>query len=84
MLGGSDVQVPAITKARELGLYVITCGNRLQDAGHRYVARVYRPWVTSSRLSDVQAVRRKLARGGVPCAQPVETRAFGLRAFTAA
>ena len=40
----------------------------IEDAGHRYVARVHRPWVTASRLADVQAVRRELARGGVPCA----------------
>ena len=46
----------------------------LEDAGRRYVARVHRPWVTSSRLADVQAVRRELARGGVPCALPLETR----------
>ena len=39
----------------------------IEDAGHRYVARVHRPWVTASRLADVQAVRRELARGGVPC-----------------
>ena len=38
----------------------------MEAAGHRYVARVHRTWVTSSRLADVQAVRRELARGGVP------------------
>lgn len=47
----------------------------IEEAGRRYVARMHRPWVTSSRLADVQAVRRELARGGVPCAQPLETRA---------
>ena len=46
----------------------------IEDAGHRYVARVHRPWVTASRLADMQAVRRELARGGVPCAQPLKTR----------
>src|SRR4051794_4787392 len=42
------------------------------DGGqHRYVVRVYRPWVTTARLADMQLVRRRLAAGGVPCAQPV-------------
>jgi Ser/Thr protein kinase RdoA (MazF antagonist) len=40
----------------------------------RLVVRVYRPWVTAARLADLQLVRRQLARGGVPCAQPIGTR----------
>ena len=39
----------------------------------RYVVRVYRPWVTAARLADMQLARRHLARGGVPCAEPVST-----------
>jgi homoserine kinase type II len=38
-----------------------------------YVVRVYRPWITEARLADMQFVRRRLARGGVPCAVPVLT-----------
>ncbi len=45
----------------------------LADDWHRYVVRVYRPWVTAARLADLQFVRRHLARGGVPCAEPVST-----------
>ncbi|MDP9237406.1 MAG: phosphotransferase [Chloroflexota bacterium] len=41
----------------------------------RFVVRVYRPWVTPSRLADLQLVRRALARGGVPCTEPIETHA---------
>lgn len=49
--------------------------NLLLAAGpHRYVVRVYRPWVTAARLADMQLVRRRLAQGGVPCALPVPTR----------
>ncbi len=40
----------------------------------RYVARVYRPYVTAARLEAIQWVRRELAKGGVPCAQVVSTR----------
>jgi Ser/Thr protein kinase RdoA (MazF antagonist) len=43
------------------------------DGRGRYVVRVYRPWVTAARLADMQLVRRQLALGAVPCAQPVYT-----------
>ena len=42
--------------------------------GGRYVARVYRPYVTASRLDAIQRVRRELANGGVPSAEVVPTR----------
>jgi Ser/Thr protein kinase RdoA (MazF antagonist) len=35
------------------------------------VARVYRPFVTSQRVAALQAVRRHLARHGIPCAEPI-------------
>ncbi len=41
---------------------------------HRWVVRVYRPWVTPARLAAIQRVRQHLAAGGVPCAQPLLTR----------
>jgi hypothetical protein len=34
--------------------------------GGRYVARVYRPYVSAARLDAMQVVRRVLALGGVP------------------
>lgn len=46
----------------------------LADGRGRYVARVYRPWVTAARLASLQRVRRHLASVGVPCAQPIRTR----------
>lgn len=46
----------------------------LSDGGQRYVVRVYRPWVTAARLAALQLVRQRLARGGVPCVQPLPTR----------
>lgn len=42
--------------------------------GGRYVARVYRPYVSAARLDAIQQVRRELARGGVPCTAVVPTR----------
>jgi len=38
------------------------------------VARVYRPFVTGQRVAALQAVRRHLARHGVPCAEPIAAR----------
>lgn len=43
------------------------------DGEERLVVRVYRPWVTAERLADIQLVRRHLASGEVPCAQPIPT-----------
>lgn len=47
---------------------LVTDGRSLQ------VARVYRPFVTGQRVAALQAVRRHLARHGVPCAEPIPTR----------
>src|SRR5690242_5092763 len=46
----------------------------LTEGRDHYVIRVYRPWVTAARLAAMQFVRRHLARGGVPCAEPISTR----------
>jgi homoserine kinase type II len=52
-----------------------SCLNLLLAAGReRYVARVYRPYVTAARLEAIQLVRSELARGGVPCAEVLPTR----------
>jgi homoserine kinase type II len=46
--------------------------NLLVVAGRRkLVVRVYRPWVTPARLTDIQHTRRQLARRGVPCPVPI-------------
>ena len=52
---------------------LLTDTNTDIDSSNRYVVRVYRPWVTARRLTDMQRVRRQLADGGVPCAEPVHT-----------
>ncbi|MBQ0073417.1 MAG: ATP-grasp domain-containing protein [Prevotella sp.] len=35
LLGGTAIQIPAIKKAKEMGLYVITCDNRPDNPGHQ-------------------------------------------------
>jgi Ser/Thr protein kinase RdoA (MazF antagonist) len=47
---------------------------RLTQGQQRWVVRVYRPWMTAARLTDIQRVRQHLAAGGVPCALPLATR----------
>jgi homoserine kinase type II len=63
-----------IVEARDLGgssnlNVLIAVGD-----GGRYVARVYRPYVSRSRLEAIQFVRRELANGGIPCAEGIPTR----------
>ncbi len=62
-----DASTRDIGGSSNLNLFVL-------DGDSRYVVRVYRPWVTTARLADIQYVRRVLAEGGVPCVQPVPTR----------
>ncbi len=46
----------------------------VDDGNRRYIVRMYRPYVTASRLRDVQFVRCELAARGVPCPDVVPTR----------
>ena len=41
------------------------------EDGRKWVARVYRPSVSSARLGDIQQARRRLAERGFPCAVPI-------------
>ena len=43
------------------------------NESRRYVLRVYRPYVTETRLRDVHLVRRELTENGVPCSEAVAT-----------
>jgi len=47
---------------------------RVTDGTSLRVARVYRPFVTGQRVAALQAVRRHLARYGIPCAEPIPAR----------
>lgn len=63
----------------EIGEDVIDLGgssnlNLLISNGTRqYVARVYRPYVTETRLRDIQLVKRKLIARGIPCSEVMAT-----------
>ena len=66
--------------------YGTNCGNEVVDLGgspnlnllvgdadRRYVLRVYRPYVTEDRLTDIQLVRRELSTHGVNCSEIIST-----------
>lgn len=46
----------------------------IQSGENQYIARIYRPWVTLSRLTAIQLAHRTLNDGGVPSPLPVSTR----------
>ena len=63
MLGGSDVQLPAIHRAKALGLHVITCGNKPTDAGHAFADEYHD--VSTVDKDRVLALATELAIDGV-------------------
>lgn len=46
----------------------------VRGEAERVVVRVYRPWLTTARLAAIQAARRHLTNGSVPCPLPIRTR----------
>lgn len=65
-------RIASRTDARDLG-GSSNLNLLVTDAGERFVVRIYRPWVTATRLADIQRARRALQAGGVPSAALVET-----------
>lgn len=58
-------QVPSIKKAKEMGLYVITCDYLPDNPGHRYADAYYN--VSTTDKEQVLALAKKLAIDGVVC-----------------
>lgn len=65
MLGGSTVQVAAIKKAKEMGLYVIVC-DYLPDNPGQYVADEYYPTSTTDQEAVLE-LARKVKPDGIIC-----------------
>jgi biotin carboxylase len=63
MLGGSDIQVTAIQRARELGYRVITCDNRPDNPGHAFSDAYHE--VSTTDLEGVLALARDLGIHGI-------------------
>jgi biotin carboxylase len=63
MLGGADIQVSAIKKAREMGHYVITCDYLPDNPGHRFSHEYHN--VSTTDMDGVLALAQKLNPDGI-------------------
>jgi biotin carboxylase len=62
-LGGADIQVSAIKKAKELGYYVITCDYLPNNPGHRFSDEYHN--VSTTDMEGVLALARELNIDGI-------------------
>lgn len=65
MLGGSLAQVPSIKKAKEMGLYVITCDYLPDNPGHKYSDEYYN--VSTTDKEQVLELAKTLELDGIVC-----------------
>lgn len=65
MLGGSLAQVPSIKKAKEMGLYVITCDYLPGNPGHKFADDYYN--VSTTDKEKVLVLAKSLDLDGVVC-----------------
>jgi biotin carboxylase len=63
MLGGADIQVSAIKKAKELGCYIITCDYLPNNPGHKYADEYHN--VSTTNKEAVLVLAQKLKIDGV-------------------
>lgn len=63
MLGGSYFQVPAIRYAKEVGYYVITCGNLPNNPGHKYSDEYYN--ISTTDKEAILKIARRLKIDGI-------------------
>lgn len=63
MLGGAMQQVPAIKRAKELGLYVITCDYLPNNPGHKYADEYYN--VSTTDLEGILEVAKEKKIDGI-------------------
>lgn len=65
MLGGSHFQAVSIKKAKEMGLYVITCDYLPDNPGHKFADEYYN--VSTTDKEAVLALAQKLNIDGIVC-----------------
>lgn len=65
MLGGAPAQIPAIKKAKEMGLYVITCDYLPGNPGHAFADEYYN--VSTTDKVKVLELAKKLKIDGIVC-----------------
>ena len=65
MLGGALAQIPSILKAKEMGLYVITCDYLPNNPGHKYADAYYN--VSTTDKEGVLALAQRIGIDGIVC-----------------
>lgn len=65
MLGGSLAQIPSIKKAKEMGLYVITCDYLPDNPGHKFADEYYN--VSTTDKEKVLMLAKNLNIDGIVC-----------------
>ena len=63
MLGGSTQQIPIIKRAKEMGIYVITCDYSPENPGHKYADEYHN--ISTTNLEGVLALASKLNIDGI-------------------
>ena len=63
MLGGSMQQIPIIKRAKEMGLYVITCDYCPDNPGHKFADEYYN--VSTTDLDAVLELAKRLNIDGI-------------------
>lgn len=63
MLGGSDFQIPAIRKAKEMGIYVITCDYLPNNPGHKISDEHYN--ISTTNKEAILSLAQKLKIDGI-------------------
>ena len=65
MLGGANIQIPAIKAARKMGHYVITCDYLEDNPGHKYAHQYFN--VSTTDKEGVLALAKSLKIDGIVC-----------------
>lgn len=65
LLGGAATQMPSILKAKEMGLYVITCDYLPDNPGHKYADEYHN--VSTTDLDGVYQLAKSLSVDGILC-----------------
>ena len=65
MLGGSNFQIPIIKKAKEMGLYVITCDYLPDNPGHKFSDEYHN--VSTTDKEGVLELAKSLNIDGIVC-----------------
>lgn len=63
ILGGSDIQISVIRKAKQMGYYVVTCDYLPENPGHKYADEYHN--VSTTEMDEVLDLSKKLKIDGI-------------------